>query len=186
MGGVESRRSSQRRMIWPLSSRIPSSNGGFAPSAESGADRYDEVWEGIYMMTPAPNLEHQKLVFRLADVLDSVIGKTGLGDVYPEVNVSDREDDWTQNFREPDVVVVLQGGREGLRDALVRRPRLPDRDHRPPRPRAGEIGVLRPDRRPRIVDRRPRSVESGTLSTPQWETGVGKPIAGRRANRCEE
>lgn len=29
----------------------------------------------------------------------------------PGVNVSDREDDWTLNFRVPDVVVVLRNGR---------------------------------------------------------------------------
>jgi len=27
----------------------------------SGADRYDEVWEGVYMMTPIPNTEHRIL-----------------------------------------------------------------------------------------------------------------------------
>ena len=30
----------------------------------SGADRYDEVWEGVYMMSPIANNEHQALVFR--------------------------------------------------------------------------------------------------------------------------
>ena len=27
-----------------------------------GADRFDEVWEGVYIMSPQPNVEHQELV----------------------------------------------------------------------------------------------------------------------------
>ena len=30
----------------------------------SGANRYDEVWEGVNMMTPIPNTEHQRIVAR--------------------------------------------------------------------------------------------------------------------------
>ena len=36
-----------------------------AERARSGGDKHDEVWEGIYMMTPLSNLEHQDLVFEL-------------------------------------------------------------------------------------------------------------------------
>ena len=32
-----------------------------AVRAATGADRYDEVWEGDYMMAPVPNNEHQLL-----------------------------------------------------------------------------------------------------------------------------
>ncbi|HEV2969469.1 MAG TPA: Uma2 family endonuclease [Pirellulales bacterium] len=82
-----------------------------AERAELGTDRYDEVWEGTYMMTPLPNLEHQRLVMRLAAILENSIGQTGLGDVFPGANVSDREEGWKQNFRGPEVVVLLKGGR---------------------------------------------------------------------------
>ena len=34
--------------------------------------------------------------------------KPGRGKVYPGLNVSDREDDWTQNYRCPDVAVYLK------------------------------------------------------------------------------
>ncbi len=34
-----------------------------------GADRYDEVWEGVYMMAPMPNDEHQDLVALLTSIL---------------------------------------------------------------------------------------------------------------------
>ncbi len=30
----------------------------------TGADRYDEIWEGTYMMAPMPNTEHQQIVSR--------------------------------------------------------------------------------------------------------------------------
>jgi Uma2 family endonuclease len=74
----------------------------------SGADRWDEVWEGMYVMAPLPNDEHQYLQQRLSTILDLVIGFEGKGDVRPGVNVSDRED-WTTNYRCPDVVVFLKG-----------------------------------------------------------------------------
>jgi Uma2 family endonuclease len=77
----------------------------------SGADRYDEVWEGIYMITPMPT-EHQYLVARMTAVLLEVIGGPELGMVCPGVNLS-REDieDWTQDYRVADVAVLLPGSR---------------------------------------------------------------------------
>ncbi len=77
--------------------------------ARCGGDRHDEVWEGTYMMTPLPNLEHQELVFALTSILHEVITVPGLGKAYPGANVSDREQGWDHNFREPDVVAVLNG-----------------------------------------------------------------------------
>jgi Uma2 family endonuclease len=78
----------------------------------SGADRYDEVWEGVYMMTPMPNTEHQYLVARLTALFLEVIGGPELGIVCPGVNLSPAEiDDWTQDYRVPDVAVLLHGSR---------------------------------------------------------------------------
>lgn len=81
-----------------------------AERAASGADRYDEVWEGIYMMAPMPNDRHQEIVSRLVYVLEDVIGQPGLGKVRPGVNVSDRIDGWKHNYRVPDVAVFLVHG----------------------------------------------------------------------------
>jgi Uma2 family endonuclease len=83
----------------------------------SGADRWDEVWEGTYVMAPLPNDEHQFLQQRLSTILDLVIGFAGNGDVRPGVNVSDRED-WTHNYRCPDVVVFLKGTTAQNRDTF--------------------------------------------------------------------
>ncbi|CAN5753791.1 hypothetical protein BH23PLA1_BH23PLA1_22320 [soil metagenome] len=76
---------------------------------ETGADRYDEVWEGMYMMSPLADNEHQGIVMGLTFALHSVVGLPGTGQVRPGVNVSDRAEDWTHNYRCPDVAVFLQG-----------------------------------------------------------------------------
>lgn len=75
-----------------------------------GADKYDEVWEDVYMMAPAPNNEHQQIVMRLTIIFDEVINANQMGEVFPGVNVTDREDDWKTNYRVPDVAVFLNGG----------------------------------------------------------------------------
>jgi Uma2 family endonuclease len=75
----------------------------------SGADRYDEVWEGVYMMVPLANNEHQNLQTRLAGAIQYAVGWNGPVHVDAGANVSDREDDWTHNYRIPDVVVVFPG-----------------------------------------------------------------------------
>jgi Uma2 family endonuclease len=76
-----------------------------------GLDRWDEVWEGVYVMPPLPNDEHQNVQSELVAILKITVGWAGLGDVRAGVNVSDREDDWTQNYRCPDVVAFLKGTR---------------------------------------------------------------------------
>jgi Uma2 family endonuclease len=82
----------------------------------SGSDRWDEVWEGTYVMTPLPNIEHQGLVGRLTTILTAVVADAGLGHVFPGVNVSDQADDWTKNYRCPDVAVYLEGTQAENRD----------------------------------------------------------------------
>ena len=77
----------------------------------SGGDRHDEVWDGIYIMSPMANNEHQVLVSRLTVVLGSAIDFSGRGSVLAGVNVSDRETSWSENYRCPDVAVFLNGTR---------------------------------------------------------------------------
>ena len=38
-----------------------------ARAVAAGSDRWDEIWEGTYMMAPLPNIEHQDLVGALVD-----------------------------------------------------------------------------------------------------------------------
>lgn len=76
-----------------------------------GGDRFDEVWEGLAMMTPMPNAEHQDLATRMSAVLRLVLGWDDTGDVYAGINLSDREVGWEHNYRVPDVAVFLPNTR---------------------------------------------------------------------------
>ena len=74
-----------------------------------GQDRFDEVWNGVYFMAPAPNIEHQDVMGELTSLFRSVVQEEGLGVAYPGINVSDRRVNWKKNFRVPDVAVFLNG-----------------------------------------------------------------------------
>ena len=75
----------------------------------TGADRHDEVWDGVYFMAPIANNEHQTLGTLLASVLTDITGYGKLGKVQGGANVSDRPTNWVQNYRCPDVLVFLKG-----------------------------------------------------------------------------
>ena len=86
--------------------------------AALGGDRFDEVWEGVYVMAAAPNHEHQELVASLTHVLYQIVKARGLGSVLPGVNVSDRVDNWQDNYRIPDVAVLLNNSHAENRGAF--------------------------------------------------------------------
>lgn len=72
-----------------------------------GVDKYDEVWDGVYVMAPMANDEHQYLVKELTMICGIAIDWAGLGQTRPGVNISDRRDDWKSNYRIPDVAVFV-------------------------------------------------------------------------------
>jgi Uma2 family endonuclease len=74
-----------------------------------GLDRYDEVWEGMYVIMPSPDNEHQDLILELSVIGVAAIKRPGLGDALPGCNVSDRDEDWRENYREPDFAIFLKG-----------------------------------------------------------------------------
>lgn len=74
-----------------------------------GHDLRDEVWDGVYVMSPFPANPHQRVVGDLDTILRVVIQWTGKGIVLPGANISDRADDWKQNYRIPDCCVFLNG-----------------------------------------------------------------------------
>jgi Uma2 family endonuclease len=127
-----------------------------------GLDRYDEVWEGVYVMNPLPNNEHQRLDTRLTIIFGNVIDPPGLGEVFQGVNVSDRNDGWVNNYREPDVAVFLKGTRaidrgthwEGGPDFLVET-LSPGDSAREKLPFYAQIGV----REVLLIDREPWALE---------------------------
>ncbi|MDB5306330.1 MAG: hypothetical protein JWO38_532 [Gemmataceae bacterium] len=76
-----------------------------------GLDRWDEVWDGVLVVPPAPDNEQRRLVLEFAIAFVEATDR-GRGDqVLPGANVSDREEGWTENYRIPDVLVRLAGGR---------------------------------------------------------------------------
>ena len=74
-----------------------------------GADRYDEVWDGVLHFNPFPDNQHQDFVMRLASICQCLIFDSGLGRVHAGCNVTDRTTKWKQNYRIPDVAVFLNG-----------------------------------------------------------------------------
>jgi Uma2 family endonuclease len=81
-----------------------------AARAASGANRYDEVWDGVHVMAPVPNDEHQLLVSRIGYILEDIVGLPGLGEVRPGINLSARRDDWECDYRVSDLAVFLRAG----------------------------------------------------------------------------
>jgi Uma2 family endonuclease len=75
---------------------------------ESGGDRFDEVWEGMYVMSPIADNQHQELQARLGAAFLHLLADPRTR-VLTGANVTDQDDDWEQNYRCPDVAVFLPG-----------------------------------------------------------------------------
>jgi Uma2 family endonuclease len=69
-----------------------------------GGDRFDEVWEGIYIMSPLADNEHQEIAMRLGAAIRAAIGWDSPIKILPGANISDRQDAWEFNYRCPDVL----------------------------------------------------------------------------------
>ena len=70
----------------------------------SGQDKYDEIWDGVYVMAPMADNEHQDLVNAFSTSLTIAWDMQGLGRTQPGANVSNDAIDWRRNFRIPDVL----------------------------------------------------------------------------------
>jgi hypothetical protein len=64
----------------------------------AGADRLDEVWEGVRHMVPGPSLEHAHVSQQLAELLGPLAREAGLMPTMSEFNLGESEHD----FRVPD------------------------------------------------------------------------------------
>ena len=84
-------------------------NSFIADRRAKGLDGPDEVWEGTYIVMPNPGNEHQAITTQLAHVFKCLVDDSGLGHTLDGCNVSDREEDWTENYRCPDSAVFLKG-----------------------------------------------------------------------------
>ena len=76
---------------------------------ECDGDRLDEVWNGVYVVMPSASLDHQELSGKLTAAFLLALAHDEGASVYPCVNVSNDPDDWTKNYRIPDVAVYLPG-----------------------------------------------------------------------------
>lgn len=154
----------------------------------TGASQHDEVWDGVTIVAPLANDEHQGLVGLLTGIFADTIYWPGLGQVRPGINLSDRARGWTHNYREPDVAVILNGSAavnhgthwQGAVDFLVEIV-SPDDRSRDKLPFYASLGV----REVLIVDRNPWSLELYRLDNGSLEE-VGRstpddPIALRSA-----
>jgi Uma2 family endonuclease len=71
----------------------------------TGADRYDEMWEGVLHMAPVPNRDHQDLALALGAWLRLNWAKPSGCRVYPEINIAE-PGTWPGNYRVPDLVLL--------------------------------------------------------------------------------
>jgi len=74
---------------------------------ETGAYQWDEVWNGVYVVSPLPDVEHQDLGFDLTLALKQAVGQREGIRVCPPINISDRPDHWRKNYRCPHASVFL-------------------------------------------------------------------------------
>jgi len=92
-----------------------------------GIDRYDEMWEGVLHMAPAPAFEHQRIVSALDRFLGPLCQARASGILAPGVNVfSDPVS--SEDYRIPDLtfvsherrtIVAPDGTRGGGPDAVI-------------------------------------------------------------------
>lgn len=70
-----------------------------------GLDRWDEMWEGVLHMAPAPSVEHQRILDRLIGFLEVRLRTEGRGRLVSAIDVF-RE---TADYRIPDLTFVAAG-----------------------------------------------------------------------------
>jgi len=73
-----------------------------------GIDRYDEMWEGVLHMAPAPAYEHQRIVSAIDRFLGPLCERCARGMLAPGINVfSDASA--SHDYRIPDLTFVAAG-----------------------------------------------------------------------------
>jgi Uma2 family endonuclease len=81
-----------------------------------GLDRWDEMWEGVLHMTPAPSVEHQRILGRLIGFLEARLRADGRGMLVAGINVFQE----TADYRIPDLTFVAAGREHTLHADGVR------------------------------------------------------------------
>ena len=73
----------------------------------TGLDRRDEMWDGIYVVSPDQDIEHRRIAAELLFVFATVRGDSVAGHILFGGNISDRVEGWHKNYRIPDLVLYL-------------------------------------------------------------------------------
>ena len=159
---------------------------------DRGIDHHDEVWEGVYFMAPAPNIEHQDLVGEILFILKLAIEPDSGRKVIPGTNITDRPDEWKKNYRVPDIIVFNPvtrvvgengnwlDGAEFLVEIVSQRDRT--REKIPFYAKVNTQELLIVDRDPwqlelhRLVDDKLVVVGASTLADPAWITSETVPL----------
>jgi Uma2 family endonuclease len=71
----------------------------------TGADRWDEMWEGVLHMPPMPNREHQELEWAMETYLRLRWARPRQAKVYHNINVAS-PGGWPHDYRIPGLVLV--------------------------------------------------------------------------------
>jgi Uma2 family endonuclease len=79
-----------------------------ADRRSKGHDLRDEMWEGVLHMTPAPSLEHQRILARMIEFLGPILRESGRGTLAPGINVFG-DASTTSDYRIPDLTFVAAG-----------------------------------------------------------------------------
>lgn len=74
-----------------------------------GASTPDEVWDGVTVIMPDADIEHDDIAGFFYRTFWSVFGGNPANRVHFRVNLSDRVAGWRKNYRIPDTMVFLDG-----------------------------------------------------------------------------
>lgn len=81
-----------------------------------GLDRWDELWDGVLHMTPAPTVEHQRILDRLIGFLEPLLRNSERGTLRSGINVFRA----SQDYRIPDLTFIASGRERFLLEDGVR------------------------------------------------------------------
>lgn len=84
--------------VLALDSSLPEIEALLESRRISGADRSDEMWDGVLHLSPHSNLRHARLSQQLAELLGPIARDVGLIPAVAEFNLGDSD----QDFRVPD------------------------------------------------------------------------------------
>ena len=84
------------------------SDAVLAERRRTGLDRWDEMWDGVLHMAPAPNYEHQRILDTLIIFLAPLLEKSARGTLRSGINVF-HERSPKENYRIPDLTFVARG-----------------------------------------------------------------------------